>query len=97
MSRLCNRWLPPPWLQNPHNAKRIGWTVELRNIAEAIVYVTAHELGHLRFGPSERSAHAWGMRMLRRYRRRGLPAPLAADVLVRQGASRGRTVERRGV
>ena len=52
-----------------------GWTVDLRNVEEALVCTVAHELAHLRRGPSERLAHAWAMRMLRKYRRKGLPAP----------------------
>lgn len=65
----------PPALTRP-GAPRPGWTVELRTLEESLLYVTAHELGHLRYGPSERPAHAWGMRALRRYRRRGLPIPM---------------------
>lgn len=68
----------PPALKNRFTS-RLGFTLKLESIEEAIVLVTAHELGHLRFGPGERSAHAWGMRMLRRYWRRGLPCPRAWD------------------
>ena len=55
----------------PNRAGRKGWTVELKSIEEGLIYTVAHEFGHLRHGPSERPAHAWGMRTLRRYRRRG--------------------------
>lgn len=63
---------PPP--QNNWGASP-GFTVELTSLEEALIYTVGHELAHLRYGPGERPAHAWGMRALRRYRRRGLPMP----------------------
>ena len=64
---------PPP--VKSRRASHPGWTVKLATLEEALIYVTAHECGHLRYGPSERGAHAWGMRALRRYRRHGLAQP----------------------
>lgn len=75
----------PPPMKNRFTGL-FGFTVRLRNIEQSLVYTVAHELAHLHFGHSERVAHAWGMRMVRRYLRRGLPAPQSVNYEILRAA-----------